>query len=146
MIFAGGVATLALLTACSKNQPAPLPPPAPVTVGTVVEKDMPLEIRAIGNVQAYSTVNVKSQIDGQIQQVNFKEGQFVKRGELLFVIDRRPYEAALSQAEANLARDTAMEQQNKANLARDLAQANYARVEKDRYKDLVRDGVVTKET
>ncbi|MGH9831083.1 MAG: efflux RND transporter periplasmic adaptor subunit, partial [Blastocatellia bacterium] len=77
--------------------------------------------------------------------VNFKEGQFVKKGELLFVIDRRPYEAALSQAEANLARDTATEQQNRANLARDVAQANYARVEKDRYNGLVKDGIVTKE-
>ncbi|MFZ5450096.1 MAG: efflux RND transporter periplasmic adaptor subunit [Thermodesulfobacteriota bacterium] len=80
----------------------------PVLVATVVEKTVPVELKAIGNVEAYSTVNIKSRIGGQLVQVNFEEGQDVEKGQLLFVIDPRPHEAALRQAEANLARDKAL--------------------------------------
>jgi multidrug efflux system membrane fusion protein len=80
----------------------------PVLVGTVTEKTVPVELKAIGNVEAYATVSIKSRLSGQLVQVNFKEGQDVKAGDLLFVIDPRPYEAALRQVEANLARDQAL--------------------------------------
>jgi multidrug efflux system membrane fusion protein len=66
-----------------------------------------VQIRAVGNVEAYTTVSVKSQVTGVLQQAHFKEGQDVKKGQLLFTIDARPLEAALKQAEANLARDAA---------------------------------------
>jgi len=79
----------------------------PVLVATAVRKAVPVQIRAVGNVEAYSTVAVKSQVTGVLMKANFKEGQDVKKGQLLFVIDPRPFEAALKQAEANLARDTA---------------------------------------
>jgi len=79
----------------------------PVAVAPVVKRDAPVELRAIGNVEAYSTVSVRSQVEGQLARVNFTEGQEVHRGDLLFEIDPRPFEAALRQAEANLARDRA---------------------------------------
>ncbi len=79
----------------------------PVVVVTAVQKSVPLQIRAVGNVEAYATVSVKSQVTGVLNQAHFKEGQDVKKGQLLFTIDPRPLEAALKQAEANLARDSA---------------------------------------
>ncbi|HKV38437.1 MAG TPA: efflux RND transporter periplasmic adaptor subunit [Blastocatellia bacterium] len=146
LLAALSVAALtALIVGCSKDPPKPPPAPAPVTVSTVVEKDMPVELHAIGNVQPYSTVPVKSQINGEIFTVNFKEGQDVKSGDLLFVLDPRPFEAALKQAEANMARDSALEKQYRANLVRDQAQAKYAEAESNRYANLIEEGVVTKE-
>src|SRR3954451_25110021 len=79
----------------------------PVLVATAVQKSVPVQLRAVGNVEAYATVSVKSQVAGVINQAHFREGQDVKKGQLLFTIDPRPFEAALKQAEANLARDTA---------------------------------------
>ena len=95
--------------------------PVPVLVATVSQKDVPINIDVIGNVEAYSTISVKSQIGGQLTVASFQEGDFVKKNDLLFTIDPRPYEVALSQAQANLARDTAALAQAQANLARDNA-------------------------
>lgn len=80
----------------------------PVTVANVVQKSMPVQLEAVGSVDPYSTVSVRAQIGGTITRVHFAEGQDVKQGDLLFTIDPRPYEAALKQAEANLAKDMAM--------------------------------------
>lgn len=99
----------ALITSCSsgkakeKNE---MPKAVSVTAVTVMQKDVPLQIRAIGNVEAYSTVSIKAQVGGELSKVYFKEGDYVKKGDLLFLIDPRPFEAALKQAEANLAKDT----------------------------------------
>jgi multidrug efflux system membrane fusion protein len=82
-------------------------PPVPVTVATVVQRTIPIQVRTIGNVEAYSTINVKALIAGELTKVHFTEGDFVTKGQLLFEIDRRPYDEALHQAEANLARDAA---------------------------------------
>ena len=79
----------------------------PVSVATAVQRDIPLQLHAIGNVEAYSTVSVKSQVEGQLAHVHFVEGQPVQKGNLLFSIDARPFEAALRQAEATVARDVA---------------------------------------
>lgn len=79
----------------------------PVLVAKAEQKTVATRLHAIGRVEAYSTVNIKAQLDGVITEVHFKEGQDVKRGDLLFVIDPRPFEAALLQAQANLARDQA---------------------------------------
>lgn len=79
----------------------------PVVVVTAVQKAVPLQIRAVGNVESFSTVAIKSQVTGVLNRAHFKEGQDVKKGQLLFTIDPRPLEAALKQAEANLARDSA---------------------------------------
>ncbi len=102
-------ALLFSLVGCSGGKPeAPPRPPAPVTVARVEQKTMPLVLKAIGNVEAFSTVQVKSQVEGEVMRVHFREGQEVKKGDLLFTIDPRPFEALLQQAQANLARDKAL--------------------------------------
>jgi multidrug efflux system membrane fusion protein len=116
---------------CSSEKQKPAPPPVPVLVATVTEKTVPVELKAIGNVEAYSTVSIKSRLAGQLVQVNFKEGQDVKQGELLFVIDPRPYEAALKQAQANLERDKAL--------------ANKAKADAVRYAELIRKQFVSQQ-
>ncbi len=99
---------LLLITACGDKKPKQEKPGAvPVMAASVVRRDVPLQLSAIGNVEAYSTVSVNSRVAGQIVRVHFKEGQDVNRGALLFTIDPRPFEAALKQAEGNLAKDTA---------------------------------------
>jgi len=98
----------------------------PVKVATVTQKTIPLEIRAIGNVEAISVVSVKAQIGGQLNRVYFQPGQLVKKGDLLFKIDSRPLEATLAQAKATLAKDLAQIQQAEAKRAADLAQVQQA--------------------
>jgi multidrug efflux system membrane fusion protein len=103
----------------------------PVTVAQVVQKQMPIEIRVIGAVEAYSVVSVHAQITGQLTDVNFKEGEDVSKNQLLFALDRRPLEAALMQAQANLQRD--------------IAQAANAKAVAQRYTDLAKQGIATTE-
>jgi multidrug efflux system membrane fusion protein len=83
-------------------------PAVPVTTAAVVAKDIPLRLYAVGNVEPYTTVSVKARVDGQIVAVKFKEGEEVRQGAVLFEIDRRPFEAMLKQAEANLLKDRAL--------------------------------------
>src|SRR4026207_595312 len=90
---------------------APQAPAVPVTVAPVVEKDMPLEISLIGTTEAYNTVVVRAQITGELTSVNFEQGDDVTARQVHFTLDRRPLEAALNQAEANLARDAAQADQ-----------------------------------
>ena len=103
----------------------------PVTVATVTQKTVPIEVRVIGNGEAYSTVVVKSQVDGQLQRVTFQEGADVQEGDLLFAIDPRPFDSALKQAEANLARD--------------LAQEKNAQAQADRAQKLHENGLISRE-
>src|SRR5213592_3087841 len=99
------------IAGCSTNKAATgakgAAPPAPVSVAQAVSKTVPLELQAVGNVEAYSTVTIKAQIGGELTQVHFQEGADVKKGDRLFVIDPRPYESQVTQAEANLAKDRA---------------------------------------
>jgi membrane fusion protein, multidrug efflux system len=120
-------------------------PAVPVTVATAIRKTAPVQLRRIGNVEAYSTISVKAQIGGELTKVYFREGQDVKKGDPLFQIDPRPYEQALRQAEAQLARDIAQVTQAEANLARDLAQHKNAESQASRYSKLVAEGVVSRE-
>src|SRR5205807_6314469 len=103
----------------------------PVTVTQVEQKPMPIAINVIGTVEAYSNVAVHAQITGELTSVNFKEGDDVKKGQVLFTLDRRPLEGALQQAQANLDRD--------------LAQAANAKAQAQRYEDLAARGIATKE-
>lgn len=126
--------SLLSLSACSdttSKQPPLKKASVPVTVENVIQKPVPVQISAIGNVEAYSTVGIKSQVGGTLMRVHFKEGQYVNKGDLLFTIDPRPYEALLKQAEATLAKDT--------------AQFENSRVEVRRYGDLVKKGYVAQE-
>jgi membrane fusion protein, multidrug efflux system len=140
-----------LLAACSRDgngpnaKAAPPAPAVPVAVTEVAQRDVPVQLRAIGNVQAYATVSVLSQLGGEVFQIHFTEGQEVKAGDLLFTIDPRPYQAALQQAQAQLAQHRAQVAQAEANLARDTAQYENARVEEDRYKRLAEGGYVARE-
>ena len=107
-----------LVPACSGEKQAPPPATVPVLVAEVKTQTVPVTIRNIGNVEPYATVGIKSRIAGQLVKVNFKEGQDVKQGDLLFVIDPRPYEAALKQVEANLERDKALAGKARSDLKR----------------------------
>jgi membrane fusion protein, multidrug efflux system len=93
-------------------------PPAPVTVAPARVMAVPITIGAIGNAQPFTTVQVKAQIEGLVTDVHFKDGDSVKKGDLLFTLDPRPFEALLRQAEANLAKDKALLVRAKADLAR----------------------------
>jgi len=119
--------------------------PVPVVVATVSQRDVPINVDVIGNVEAYSTITVKAQVGGELTKVSFHEGDSVKKGDLLFTIDARPFQAALSQAQANLARDTAALSQAEANLARDIANEKYAQDQATRYRGLFDQGVVSRE-
>jgi len=126
----GAVLLISVLVAsCSSGKAEKAKPSGiPVSVGAVVSKNIPFQIVSIGNVEAYNTISVKALINGEIIAVRFKEGQYVNKGDLLYKIDPRPYEATLRQAEANLARDTAL--------------AKKAREDVRRYKYLIDEGLV----
>ena len=117
----------------------------PVVVGRAVQKDVPVDLPSIGNVEAFSTISVRAQITGTLNAVRFNEGDFVKAGDLLFTIDPRPYEAALHQAEANLARDRALLSQAEATLARDVANEQYSAAEAQRLDALNERGLLPKD-
>jgi len=119
--------------------------PAPVVVAKVSQRDVPIEVTVVGNVEAYATITIIPQVGGQLTEVAFSEGDLVKKGQKLFVIDPRPLEAALQQNIANLARDKALLGQAEANLARDVASEKYARIEVERYGKLFDEGIVSKE-
>lgn len=121
------------------------PPPVPVTVAAATVASVPFEIRVVGSAMASEAVQVKSQVAGQIVAVHFTEGQNVAKGELLFEIDARPYQEALKQAEAALARDRAQLRQAEANLARDVAQAKNAEADAVRYANLTKEGIISKQ-
>src|SRR6267142_5913005 len=98
-----------LITGCGQQNTAQAggPPPAPVVAGKVEQRDIPLQLTAIGNVESFQMVQIRSQVNGQIVGVHFKEGQDVTKGQLLFTLDKRPFQAALDQAVGNLRRDQA---------------------------------------
>jgi multidrug efflux system membrane fusion protein len=105
--------------------------PVPITAAQVEQKPVPLDVQGIGTVIAASTVAVHAQITGELTSVNFKEGDDVQQGQVLFTLDKRPLEAALLQAQANLQRDE--------------AQAQNARASLVRYEDLLKRGIATRE-
>ena len=137
-----------LLAGCSDNAAGKgrvQVPPVPVSVSEVLEKTLPVQLTAVGNAQPYTSVGIKSQVSGQIMDVRFKEGQDVRKGDLLFVIDPRPFEAALRQAEAAQGQRQAEVQQAQANLERDQAQLENAKVQERRYRDLVDRELIARE-
>ena len=143
-LAAGGIAVALIALGGCSTQPAPGASPAagrggraggqgpvPVTTATVVTKSMPVEIGVIGSAEPFSTVSIRSQTTGQLTAVNFTEGQEVTKGQLLFSLDRRPLEAAVEQAQANLTRDE--------------AQATNAAAMAKRYQDLADRGIAARE-
>jgi membrane fusion protein, multidrug efflux system len=128
-----GLLLLAVLSSgCSKEKSGnSVSAPIPVTVGTAIQKTVPVQLRVIGTVEAFSVVSVKTLVGGEMTRVHFTEGQDVKKGDPLFTIDSRPYEAALKQAEANLQKD--------------LAQEKNAQEDARRYEFLIQKGVVARQ-
>ena len=122
------------------------PPAVPVAVAAVLQETVPVRLHAIGNVEAYATVAVKARVDGQIQEVNFREGQPLKKGEVLFRIDPRPFQAALRQAEANALRDRAARDHSIAQEKRyqELLDKNF--ISKDAYAKIRTDAATAEAT
>jgi multidrug efflux system membrane fusion protein len=116
----------------------------PVSAARATQESVPTELRVVGTVEASAIVQVKSQIAGELLQVGFTEGQNVAKGQMLFEVDPRPYQEALRQAEANVARDRAQIGQFEASLARDAAQAQFNKTDADRYSELLKAGVVSR--
>jgi multidrug efflux system membrane fusion protein len=133
-----------LAISCAEKKEKPREEAVPVTVAQAVQKDVPLEIRAIGNVQPLSNVQVRALASGQLMRVSFREGDDVAKGQLLFTIDPRPYQAALQQAQANLARDEAMMRNADAQVARydELVKKDY--VTKEEYGKIVADAAAAR--
>jgi membrane fusion protein, multidrug efflux system len=128
------LAAMILVVGCGQSndaQAAAGPPPAPVVAGKVEQHDIPVQLTSIGNVESFQTVQIRSQVNGQIVGVHFKEGQDISKGQLLFTLDKRPFQAALDQAVGNLKRDQ--------------AQAANAEVQAKRYAELQEQGVVARE-
>jgi multidrug efflux system membrane fusion protein len=127
----GVLATGLLLSGCGEKKQQTTAARVPVTIADVVQKTVPVQVKVIGNVEAYSTVGVKPQVTGEIVGVHFTEGQDVKKGQLLFTLDPRPLQADLLRAQANLAQDE--------------AKARNAEAEHLRYSKLMQAGVVARE-
>jgi multidrug efflux system membrane fusion protein len=127
---------LVFLVACGKKDDpqtasASARPAAPVVVAVAEQRDVPVQVTAIGNVESYQTVQIRSQVNGQIQSIFFKEGQDVHKGQLLFQLDKRPFQADLEKAIGTLQRDE--------------AQAANSRLQAERYNTLEAQGVASKE-
>jgi multidrug efflux system membrane fusion protein len=146
-VWFAALVIIVFCSGCSKQKAAAAsgPPAAPVKAALAEIKTLPIELRTIGNVEAFTTISVKSQQTGTLMHVNFKEGDPVTKGQLLFEIDPRPYQEAIHQIEANLARDKSLLKQAEANLDRDIAQEKFARDQARRYTELARQGVFSKE-
>lgn len=125
---------IASVTGCSSEQKTAAKGPAaavPVTIAQAQQTDVPITLRAIGNVEPLQTVAVKSQISAELKEVHFREGEDVNRGDLLFTLDQRQLQAELARADGNLQRDQ--------------AQAKNARVQAERYARLWKEGVIAQQ-
>jgi multidrug efflux system membrane fusion protein len=131
MILLSSIALLFCAACPAKKEKPKTKPPVPVKVAQAEVKDVPVQIKAIGNIEAYTSVAIKSQVSGQIARLHFTEGSDVEKGALLVSIDPEPFQATLSQYEATLARNQ--------------AQAKFARDQANRYEGLLKDGIVTRD-
>jgi len=136
------------LTSCTRVAAKANPPATeaiPVRAARAVSEDVPLEIAAVGNVEALDSVDVKSRVSGQVNRVAFAEGQSVSKGQLLFSIDREALERQMTEERANLERDAAMEQQARAVVARDAAAEKQSRSDADIGRQLGNMGVISEQ-
>jgi multidrug efflux system membrane fusion protein len=121
-----------ICSACTPKKEKPkTKPPVPVKITQALQKDVPLQVKAIGTIEAYTSVAIKSQVNGQIARIHFTEGSDVAKGALLVSIDPQPFQAALHQVEAALAKDQAQEK--------------FAREQALRYEGLLKEGIVTRD-
>lgn len=145
---------IALLLLCSltlscarQRVQANATPPAgvPVRAAVAILQDVPLEISAVGNAEAIQSVAVKPRISGQVQSLAFREGQSVTRGQLLFTIDPATLQRQAAEQQAELERDSAMEQQARAVVARDAATERQSQSEAEVAAALLKDGILSKQ-
>ena len=101
-VLAAGVVAAALTLACETPAP-PAPPPPEVYVTSVIQKDVPEYLDLVGQTEGFQDVDIRARVEGFLETVNFQEGSFVKRGDLLYTIDRKPLEAILAQGKADQA-------------------------------------------
>ena len=137
-----------LFSSCSpeaSSAPANAPLPAAVRATQATSADIPLEIAAIGNVEASSTVEVKARVTAPVLKVHFEEGQDVRQGQLLFDLDPEPFIRQLAEIEANIARDLAMAKQAEANIARELASYKNLDAIASRTVKLSKEGILSRE-
>ena len=132
-VFVGLCGVAFLLAGCTTKTAQTAAPAmaAPVKVAKATQRNVPVELTAIGTGEAYSTVSIKSQVNAQLEAVHFTQGDFVSKGQLLFTLDARPFQAAVAQSEAALAKDK--------------AQQDLDDVQSERYKKLFDAGVASKE-
>ena len=147
MILVGMLPCL-LLTSCSRwtvKASVAAPEGVPVRTALAVSQDVPLEVSAVGNVEAIESVEVKSRIAGQIKSIAFEEGLNVVKGQLLFTIDPDALQRQAAQQQAELERDAAMEQQARAIVARDSAALKQSQSEADVALELGNNGILSKQ-
>ena len=147
LIVLAVIVSASLFIGCS-NKAAQQPfqrPPAPVSVSTAVAQDVPTYLDAVGKTAAREVVSIQPQVSGRIVKLHFTDGANVRKGDMLFTIDPAPFEAALRQAQANVQKDVALKKQAESNLASEIAKANWGKVQVNRYKTLVEQGVVSRE-
>ncbi|MBV9305571.1 MAG: biotin/lipoyl-binding protein, partial [Acidobacteriaceae bacterium] len=121
-----------------KKMGAMRPRSIPVGVAAAHTGNMPVYLEGLGTVTPFNTVTVKTRVDGQLISVNFREGQFVQKGDLLAQVDPRPFQVALDQANGNLA-------QAKGTLAKDQASLRDAEVNYQRYQELYNSKIIAKQ-
>lgn len=149
-LFLSIAAALASLS-CGKKQAAPnamammMMQAIPVRAVAASQVDVPLEVKAVGNVEAITTVEVKSRVAGQVLRVAFQEGQNVTAGQLLFEIDPEPLKRQIAQTQADIAKDVALEQQARANITKDQAQIKQTQAAAERGLQLSKEGIFSKE-
>jgi multidrug efflux system membrane fusion protein len=140
-----------LLASCGKKQNAnaaafmAMMQTAPVRTVSAVAADVPLDVSAVGNVEAMASVDVKSRVAGQVLRVDFQEGQNVEKGQLLFEIDPEPLQRQIAELEADLAKDAALEQQARANVVKDQAMLKQTEAAATRGTELQKEGIFSRE-
>ncbi|HZS52773.1 MAG TPA: efflux RND transporter periplasmic adaptor subunit [Bryobacteraceae bacterium] len=144
------VACAMLFVSCSKSRSAGaqnmmMMPAAPVRAVTATTADVPLDVSAVGTVEAITSVDVKSRVAGQVLRVDFQEGQNVEKGQLLFEIDPEPLQRQLAEIKADIAKDVALEQQARANVTKDQANIQQTSAAARRGLELSREGIFSKE-
>jgi len=144
-LFLVGMSIIFITGCVNKAQPTFERPPSPVQVTAAVSQDVPTYLDAIGKTVAREVVAIQPQVSGRITKIHFADGANVRKGDLLFTIDTRPFDANLKQAQANLSKSMALKKQAEANLAREVAQAKWGLVQVERYRVLVEQGVVSRE-
>lgn len=145
LLFLTGMGAVLINGCANSAQQSFERPPAPVTATAAVTEDVPNYLDAIGKTVSKEVVSIQSQVSGRILKIHFTDGANVKKNDLLFTIDPRPFEANVKQAEANLSRDQALKKQAEANLAKDVAQAKWGDAQVKRYRTLLDQGIIPRE-